>query len=206
VTLWVVRIVPWAVLAAVAAISIPQRMAAESSMRSATEDLAKLLNNELNAARSAGDLSADGFSLTALCMDRSAGEDPRDEDLCAAVGSVLRDLGTAGVNADSLRGFYVHEVEQEVDRVGTGSSRSSPRWFLCEDPDGGTAGGADGLYVALVGDWSGGGWAPAQIWPHGRSVGGEALRSETLTRAAECPDDWDGVDPGRLDRSGTVAG
>ena len=196
-----VLMVPWAVFAAVVAMSVPQRMAAESSMRSATEDLAALHEHH-DLFSGVDGVSADGglYSLEG-CAHDPLGE--AGDPVCLAVESVFRDLGAAGVDVTSLRGFYADGVDSAEG--GDDSDEASLRWSLCApaadaaDPD-------SGVYVALVADWTESGWAVSQVWPEGRRVGGEALESRRLLRSAQCPEGMAPIDPGALGRSGRLSG
>ena len=196
-----VLMVPWAVFAAVVAMSVPQRMAAESSMRSATEDLAALHeHHDLFSGADGGLYSLEG------CAPDQLGE--AGDPVCLAVESVFRDLGAAGVDVASLRGFYADKVDSAEG--GDDSGEASLRWSLCApaadaaDPDPGVL--DSGVYVALVADWTESGWAVSQVWPEGRRVGGEALESRRLLRSAECPEGMAPIDPGALGRSGRLSG
>ncbi len=220
--LWVVLMVPLTVLAALIAMSVPLRLKAETSMRSATEDLAALLNKHVqncNARPTDNGTPPDPapppdpdcleVSLTSLCDEEDV-----NKRLCGEIDLVMRDLGTAGVDVDSLQGFYVHDVNNKADTAPARDRRDvtsqTPGLILCRR---GTVTSDDpsdpSLYVALVGDWSNGGWAPSQVWPDGRSVAGEAVRSERLTASAStsrCRPGAVDVDPGTLARDGTVTG
>lgn len=216
VALWVVLMVPLTVLAALIAMSVPLRLKAETSMRSATEDLAALLNNHVqncNARPTDSGTPTDPdcleVSLTSLCD-----EEDTNMRLCRAIDLVMRDLGTAGVDVDSLRGFYVHDVNNKADtalaRDRQDVTSQTPGLILCTSDESSDPSLDPSLYVALVGDWSNGGWAPSQVWPDGRSVAGEAVRSERLTAStstSRCPPgEVYPVDPGTLARDGTVTG
>lgn len=135
VSLWVVLMVPVSAFAAVVAMAGPQRMAAESSMREAANDMATMAVAERYVHQDGeGQLTAFPLDCDQLSPDWRLEQErletavnnnspPLQRDIDARDGfrrqldrwrevcevleeSIVRDLGNLGVDVGSLRGFY----------------------------------------------------------------------------------------------------
>ncbi|WP_419847687.1 hypothetical protein [Candidatus Poriferisocius sp.] len=190
ISLWVVLMVPVAAFAAVVAMAGPQRMAAESSMNEAADDLATLAV-ALRDGRGNPKEEIKGF-LPACPRDPGLGPDlnPTEQEelqkeleaVCNLLlgddaneveGYLHRDLGYLGINTDSWEGFYTNSIFE--DRVSndpdTPEDESIPKpCFFADDLL-----TRDAVYVALAADWEDAGWAAAQAWPNGVRMGEELV-------------------------------
>ena len=195
VSLFVVLMVPACAFAAVVAMAVPQRLAAESSLDGAAENLAVLAA----ASRSASGPSQgpiDPFFpdclSTAPDPQTSSQVQPLDDagavelvadlqQLCEALTTVLlEDLGRLGFDGASLRGFYSGSY--------AGADSAPDGWTLpCHV--GGRVVVADAVHVGMVADWNQAGWAAAQVWPSGLPMGSEAIGRVALTGPGAPPDD-----------------
>lgn len=158
VSLWVVIMVPILALAGVAAIAVPQRMAAEVTVADAAEDLATL------AVAWREGSGVERRTLDAFPPDCSSAVGSVWEARCRELWEpILIDLGGAGVDVESLAGYYSdsYVTSEIVD------DRPPCRVF-------GSNLVLDAAHVALVADWYGG-WAGSQIWPDGVRMGTEAV-------------------------------
>ena len=178
-TLWVVLMVPIAAFAASVAVAGPQRLAAESSLKEATDDLATLAV-AWRDAQDAGEggltgfpvdcvaTSADENEVTALInAGDSNGANAKRAEIEAFIAkceefrvALLRDLGSRGVEVESLRGFY----SDSLDLVASVPCSWSPTIEV-----------RDAVHVALAADWGEAGWAAAQVWPDGLKMGSESI-------------------------------
>ena len=178
-TLWVVLMVPIAAFAASVAQAGPQRLAAESSLKEATEDLATLAVAWRDAQdASVGELTGFPLDCTASSADEAmvaalvnAGDAQAALAKRAQIANfiaecdkfhdiVVRDLGGLGLDVNSLRGFY----SDSLDLVAPVPCSWSP-----------TVEVRDAVHVALAADWKDAGWAAAQVWPDGLQMGSESI-------------------------------
>jgi hypothetical protein len=194
ISLWVVLMVPVAAFAAVVAMAGPQRMAAESSMNEAADDLATLavaIRDGRNG-QGQGNGKIDGFLPN--CpeigpipdLDQSEQNDQKEnlKKVCDLLlggdgksgGYLRRDLGNLGINTDSWEGFYSDSITLErKDDPDTSEDESetedeAPSCAISENRM-----TRNSVYVALAADWEDGGWAAAQAWPNGVRVGEELV-------------------------------
>ena len=179
ISLWVVLMVPVAGFAAVVAMAGPQRLAAESSVEEAADDLASLAV-ALRDGRDDPDFEIEGFipdcprislptgysSLPSPEQQRLANQQVGLEKVCnlllgddatSAEGYLHRDLGNLGINTSSWTGFYSDSVAPAPCRLSD------------------TLATHDAVYVALAADWGNAGWAAAQAWPDGVRLGAEVV-------------------------------
>ena len=201
-TLWVLVMVPVVLLVAVAAMAVPQRLSAESSLRGAASDLGEVAVradsgavgfDEVNGVQG---LRLDGTECAAgaVAPPTSAAVspagptttlDPRRLAVSEVVCATLLDMGAGGVSWDSVDGYYSGVVSGAVAVDGG-------RWLLCEGD------GAEAVYVSVVADWAEAGWAAAQVWPDGVRLGAEGLvlgeGSGLSDAGADCSWARDGVD------------
>ncbi len=162
-----VLMVPVSAFAAVVALAGPQRMAAEASMNEAAADLATLTV----AWRDGEQLPAgaiEGFPPECI-----SGDAVLVERCQAIIEPILADLGYAGIDINSLRGFY-------SDSLSTATNPLAPP---CGIPDREIV--LDAAHVALVADWAHAGWAAAQVWPDGLRMGGESIARLSITANEE---------------------
>ena len=157
-SLWVVMLVPVLVLGAVAAMAVPERMAAQATMEDVALDLATLAvawRATENVPRGTID------SFVPECVSTI---DTAREALCRGLWEpVVTDLGLAGIDVTSVRGFYSDLYT---------ASDSFPDRPPCRIY--GSAVLLDAVHVALVADWYGS-WAASQVWPDGTRQGAEAV-------------------------------
>ncbi len=167
-TLFVVLLVPVLTLAAVAASAVPQRLAAESSLRRSAHDIATLASN-----RDASRHPVPGLTLDVSCGTEASSVGGPGAETGSVMCGAVRVLGSAGVDVESVRGYYTNVLHVGVtdDRGAAGPSQAV--WSLCA-VDAGSV-NAEAVYVAVVADWSEAGWAAAQLWPEGRRIGAEGL-------------------------------
>ena len=179
--MWVVLMVPVSVFAAVAAMAVPQRLAAESSIEEAAADLAMLaLAWRDGRQASTGAISAfpldcalnatDTAQLASLAEHDLAARDELFAELTGFVemceqlhDSVVRDLGHLGVDMNSLRGYYSDSLREATE---------GPDLPCTATP---TLEVSDAVHVALVADWGSSSWASSQVWPDGKRIGSEAI-------------------------------
>ena len=171
VTLFVVLLVPVLVLAAAAAAAVPQRMAAEASMREAARDIADLAH-----LQGASQDPAAGLTLDLSCDPAATGADSSEARVRAAMCATMRGLGASGVSVESARGYYTNVLHAGID---SNSGGAAPAPLLC-DVDAGSV-NAEAVYAAIVADWSEASWAAAQVWPQGLRIGAEALAVRNRT-------------------------
>lgn len=223
ISLWVVLMVPVAAFAAVVAMAGPQRMAAESSMNEAADDLATLAV-AIRDGRGEGEGEIEGFlpDCPEIGIDFPPGDTDKQkrqenqqkglEEVCnlllgddasGAEGYLHRDLGYLGINTDSWEGFYSDSIipNQQEDDAATLDVDESLRPDPCSFADGLLT--RDAVYVALAADWEDAGWAAAQAWPNGVRVGEELVarlnqRGSTGDPDNPGPDDPSACGTGRL--------
>lgn len=193
-SLWVVLMVPIAAFAAAVAMAGPQRVAAESSMSEATDDLAALAVAWRGAQDApAGAVSAfplecaisdaDALELASLSSSDPAGHASMDAQLreylqnCEWLrDAIVRDLGYLGVDVNSLRGFY-------SDSLSTAAVNAAAPCVVSP-----TLEVRDAVYVAAVADWTDASWAAAQVWPEGIPMGSASI-GRLVENTAASPDD-----------------
>lgn len=171
VSLIVILMVPVATFAAVVAMAVPQRLAAESSLEDAASDLAVLAAAWRDAqGREHGRLKA-FFPACDPAVQPGTGDNAGFtsdlERACDALThALLRDLGGHGFDPATIRGFYSGSLSTaEGGPVG---------WSLPCTARGGTL-VTDAAHVGLVAHWTGPDWATAQAMPHGVPMGAEAI-------------------------------
>ncbi len=168
VTLCLVLLAPVSMLAAVAALAVPQRLAAESAMHDAAHDIA-----EMAWSRGASRDRVPGLTMDPSCDDGSTSS-PSETETRTVMCAVVRSLGTAGFAMESVRGFHTNTLYAGVRSPGAPATAAGTHHVhLCE-ADAGTV-NAGALYVSMAGDWSQAGWAASQVWPDGLRLGSEAL-------------------------------
>ena len=172
VSLLVILMVPVSVFAAVVAMAVPQRLAAESSLEEAAEDLAVLAAAWREAqGRNHGRLDAYFPDCNFAPPQPGIGHDPAfASDLqraCVALThAVLADLGGHGFGPATIGGFYSSSLS---------TAPGGPAgWRLPCTAGGGTLVG-DAAHVGLLARWNGPGWAAAQAMPDGVPMGAEAI-------------------------------
>lgn len=167
--------VPVSTFAAVVAMAMPQRLAAESSL----EDSAAALADFAAAWRDAqgrDDTALDAFFGDCTSAALSISDGPpgtpdsfadRLQGFCEAVSeAVLRDLGGHGFDPGTLRGFYSGSYSTATDMP--------EGWGLpCSTGNRTTV--TNATHVGLVAHWNGPGWAAAQAMPDGVPMGAEAI-------------------------------
>ena len=157
VSLWVLVMVPALALAGVAAMAVPQRMAAEVTVTETADDLAALAV----AWREGSGVelrTLDGFP-----PDCAGASDAILSARCRELWEpMLTDLAGAGVDVTSVAGYYSDSYAASTSAAGLPCRRYTSSVVL------------DAAHVALVADWYGG-WAASQIWPDGVRLGAEAV-------------------------------
>lgn len=177
VTLCLVLLAPVSMLAAVAALAVPQRLAAESAMHDAAHDIA-----ETAWSRGASRDRVPALTLDPSC-DGASASSPSETETRTAMCAVVRSLGTAGFATESVRGFHTNTLYAGVRSPGAPpTAAGAPHVHLCET-DAGTV-NAEAVYVSMAGDWSQAGWAASQVWPDGLRLGSGALALRNLVAAA----------------------
>ncbi len=201
ISLWVVLMVPVAAFAAVVAMAGPQRMAAESSLEEAADDLATLAVT-LRDGRNIPEGKIEGF-LPDCRFDGP--QDTKLQEVCKLLlgndadseGYLHRDLGYLGIDTNSWEGFYSdslvprsssplpdehrHYGDSLVDRLDS--------CLISDDLETRNA-----VYVALAADWENGGWAAAQAWPNGVRLGTETVARLNQKRLPWTPDHCESED------------
>lgn len=167
--------VPVSAFAAVVAMAVPQRSAAESSMEEAAADLAEMAA-AWRDAQGHDDAPLDAFfgncasmALTVADQDADVPDDfaGKLRDLCDALsGALLRDLGGHGFDPGTLRGFYSGSYATAAGMpVGWGLPCSTGNRTMV----------TNAVHVGVVAHWNGPGWAAAQAMPDGVPMGAEAV-------------------------------
>ena len=189
--------VPVAAFAAVVAMAGPQRMAAESSLEEAADDLATLAVTLRDGRNNpAGEI--EGFLPDCRPSDsRNTGlQEVCDLLLGGDTGSggyLHRDLGYLGIDTNSWEGFYSDSLVPPHNPLLAGEHKFyddslSNRRDSCLISD--ELETRNAVYVALAADWENGGWAAAQTWPNGVRLG-----AETVARLNQKKLPWTPKDP-----------
>jgi hypothetical protein len=178
VSLWVVLMVPALAVAGLAALAIPQRMAAEATVAETAEDLATL------AVAWREGSGRERRLLEGFPPDCERTIDEIGAARCRELWEpIATDLGGVGVDTESVAGFYSDSY------VTSSNTDSRPP---CRISAGSVA--LDAVHVGLVADWYGG-WAASQIWPDGVRLGAEAVGRLNLPAALRTSVDTPGIPP-----------
>lgn len=189
-TLFVVLLVPVLTLAAVAASAVPQRLAAESSLRQAAHDIAALASS-----REASRDPVPGLTVDVSCDAGALAVAGPEAETAAAMCATVSGLGAAGVDVDSVRGYYTNVLHVGVEDGGVGAADPSQAvWSLCAADRGSV--NVEAVYVAVIADWSEAGWAVSQVWPDGRRIGAQSLAVRNPVPSGS-PTDNAGCEPAR---------
>lgn len=172
VTLCVVLLVPVSMLAVIAAAAVPQRLAAQTALHDAAYDIAAVASSR-GVARD----PVAGLTLDPVCGAGQGTLSVPEVETLTAVCAVVRSLGTAGFETETLRGFYTNTLQADVHTPGAATTAVSDSavhlWHLCEA--GAATVNAEVVYASVAGDWTQAGWAAAQVWPDGQRLAAEAL-------------------------------
>lgn len=182
VTLLVVLMVPVVVLAAVVAAAAPRRLAAESAVDAAADNLASLAVVWRDAqARAHADL---GWFFPDCAPSRA--ETPDDElaaleselrPACEALTeSLLAGLSARGFDGNTLTGFY-----SSAYTAATNSHGDHPVSLPCHA--GGRTLVTDAVHLGLAADWATADWAASQVWPRGLRIAAETVGTTRVTAA-----------------------
>ena len=206
ISLWVVLMVPVAAFAAVAAMAGPQRMAAESSLEEAADDVAAFAVTLRDGRdESVGEIT--GFLpdcpdllLPPTPTAKEQDQQEKLQDVCELLlgdeagsgGYLHRDLGYLGIDTNSWEGFYSDSLVPRSD-----SPVPEEHWHYGDhlDPRNESCPISDELetrnavYVALAADWQSGGWAAAQAWPNGVHLGTETVARLNQERLPWTPEE-----------------
>ncbi|MCY3786774.1 MAG: hypothetical protein OXG47_08640 [bacterium] len=157
ISLWVVLMVPVMLGLGLAAMAVPQRLAAEHTVESTAADLATMAvvwrdtTNQL-----LGPL--DGFPPDCFSDDAEAAA------ACHGFWGVLaRDLNSQGVDIFSVRGFYGDSYTAAPEAAARPPCRIYGSTLLL-----------DANHVAIAADWYGD-WAARQLWPDGVRMASESV-------------------------------
>jgi len=153
----VVLMVPVLLGLGFAALAVPQRMAAENTMASASSDLATMA---VVWRDTTGILQGplDGFPPDCFSDDAEAAA------ACHAFWGVLaRDLNSQGIDIFSVRGFYSDSYYTSPDAALRPPCRIYGSTLLL-----------DANHVAVAADWYGN-WAARQLWPDGIRMASESV-------------------------------
>lgn len=203
VSLMVVLMVPVSVFAAVTAMALPQRLAAESSIQEATADIAELAaawrdiqgcddepleaffgnchNTDPQADCGRPRETADGDAASALSEDLAA---EKLRPLCDALSNaVLRDLYGHGFDPGTLHGFYSGSYRTasgppryaSTDDVCLSQSSCIKRPWALPCNTGNLTKVTEAVHVGVAAHWNGPGWAAAQALPSGVPMGAESV-------------------------------
>ena len=157
VSLWVVLMVPVLLGLGLAAMAVPERLAAEHTVESTAADLATMAvvwRDTTGTLR--GPL--DGFPPD--CFSDS----PQASAACHGFwGLLARDLNSQGVDIFSVKGFYGDSYSAAPEAADRPPCRIYGSTLLL-----------DANHVALSADWYGG-WAARQIWPDGIPMAAESV-------------------------------
>lgn len=202
ISLWVVLMVPVAAFAAVVAMAGPQRMAAESSLEEAADDLATLAVT-LRDGRNDPAGEIEGF------LPDCRFDDPQDtklQEVCELLlggdadsgGYLHRDLGYLGIDTNSWEGFYSDSLVPPHHPSSAGKHKfygDSPIYRLLDScPISDDLETRNAVYVALAADWENGGWAAAQAWPNGVRLGTETVARLNQKRLPWTPERCESTD------------
>ena len=204
VSLWVVLMVPVSAFAAVVAMAGPQRLAAESTMQEATDDLAAFAA----AWRDGHDM--DGGELPAFppeCVrsdeqqveltdqldvldgdiEKENDEPDPDPDLIASIRGEKEDLRARVAEWEQVCTVLFEALVRDLGYLGVdiGSLRGfySDSLTTGKIPDESAVPCrvsqrvvvSDAVHVALSADWQDAGWAAAQVWPDGQRMAAESM-------------------------------
>lgn len=157
-SLWVIILVPVLIYGALAAMAVPERMAAEATVDDVALDLATLA-----VAWRVIEEVPQG-EIDSFIPDCVSDVDEIREFECRSLWRpVVMDLGLRGVDVTSLRGFYSDLYSTASD----GETRPP-----CVRTNAAVV--LDAVHVAIVADWYGS-WAATQVWPDGQRQGAEAV-------------------------------
>lgn len=171
----VILMVPVSVFAAVAAMAVPQRLAAESSLEETAADVAAIAA-AWRDAQGRDEAPLDAFFGN--CASAALSDSPpstfatgdfadRLRGLCDALsGAVLRDLGGHGFDPAIVRGFYSGSYATAV---------GAPQGWSLPCGTGNRTVVTDAVHLGVVARWDGPGWAAAQAFPDGVPMGAEAV-------------------------------
>ncbi len=183
VTLLVVLMVPVFVLAAVVAAAAPRRLAAESAVDVAAENLASLAVVWRDAqGRAHGDVGW-FFSTCApptegTPHDRLAALESELRPACEALTeSLLAGLSARGFDGNTLTGFY-----SSAYTAATNSYGDHPVSLPCRA--GGRTLVTDAVHLGLAADWATADWAASQVWPRGLRIAAETVGTTRVTASA----------------------
>ena len=241
--MWVLLMVPVSAFAAVVAMAGPQRLAAESSMQDAADDLAVLsvawrdgypdpadpllaflsdcgrrseaqqqelayLTTQHTVALTANPVVQDNVDKAQAALDAFNNEFNEWERICIPMLNALaRDLGYLGVEFESLRGSYSDSLKgsglcsdtqytNSTDCTANGGDWSGVPCKVFDELPGAPPGEMvvhDAVHVNLIAEWQNAGWAAAQVWPEGMTMGAESIarfsrRDPTWTGTNDCGD------------------
>lgn len=210
ISLWVVLMVPVAAFAAVVAMAGPQRMAAESSLEEAADDLATLAVTLRDGRNNpAGEIEGFLPDCPAPFLINPSPEKIKERDQQLAVCELLlggdagsggylhRDLGYLGIDTNSWEGFYSHSLvprsnsplPDEHRHYGDSLDDRLDSCFISDRLETRNA-----VYVALAADWENGGWATAQAWPNGVRLGTETVARLNQKRLPWTPERCESTD------------
>lgn len=215
VSLWVVLMVPVSAFAAVVAMAGPQRLAAESSMREAADDVATMAvawrythqqktgpipafppectHDDSKQQEQLADLEAERLRLE---EERNKAAPENRQGLTAELLEAEAERDAYSKKLEDWRDACVALFESVVRDLGNlGVSVASLRGFYSDSLDEQSEVPCriservvvqDAVHVALAADWQDAGWAAAQVWPDGRRLGAESIGRRS--RAVDTPD------------------
>lgn len=175
VSLVVILMVPVSAFAAVVAMAVPQRLAAESSLEDTTADVAAVAaawrdaqgRDDAPLDAFLGDCATVALSDSPHSTGAARGFADRLQAVCDALsGAVLRDLGAHGFDPATIRGFYSGSYA---------TAASMPQGWSLPCGTGNFTAVTNSVHVGVVARWDGPGWAAAQAFPDGVPMGAEAV-------------------------------
>lgn len=175
VSLVVILMVPVSAFAAVVAMAVPQRLAAESSLEETAADVAAVAaawrdaQGRDHAPLDAflGDCASVAQSDSPLSTGATDGFAGRLRGVCDALsGAVLRDLGAHGFDPATIRGFYSGAYA---------TAANAPQSWSLPCGSGNRTAVSNAVHLGVVAHWNGPGWAAAQAFPDGVPMGAEAV-------------------------------
>lgn len=183
----VILMAPVSAFAAVVAMAVPQRLAAESTLEESAADLA-VLAAAWRDHQGRDDTPLDAFFGDCAARTQPAPGSPGDgtdgqgggnrqndpssdadamQSICEALSSaVLRDLGGHGFDPATLRGFYSASY-------ATADTPASGLALPCST--GNRSETVEAVHLGLTARWDGPGWAAAQAMPQGVRMGAQAV-------------------------------
>ncbi|WP_420446146.1 hypothetical protein [Candidatus Poriferisodalis sp.] len=208
-SLWVVLMVPVSAFAALVALAGPQRIAAESTMQEATDDLAEFAavwrigNDQAGGALPAfpPECARDESQRQVVQdeIDRLQGlvENPLTDPNNVPQLEADRDAEVAKLtnwdarwdDVEAMCDMFFESVVRDLGYLGVevGSVRGfySDSLLSAEELPcrAGSVVVLDAVYVALAADWANAGWASAQVWP-----GGMRVAAASIGRASRATD------------------